>query len=65
MNGAKEKPVGSPCVSVCALDSGDVCTGCYRTMKEIGDWSVMDNAQKREVIVLADQRCRQLYGDLG
>lgn len=63
MSAAKEKPVASPCVSVCALDHEDVCSGCYRTMKEIGDWSDMDNAQKREVIVLANQRCRDRYGD--
>jgi uncharacterized protein len=65
MSGAKEKPVSSPCVSVCALDDEDVCTGCYRTLKEIGDWSEMDNSRKREVIVLANQRCRSRYGDLG
>ncbi|WP_269619397.1 DUF1289 domain-containing protein [Zhongshania sp. BJYM1] len=65
MSGAKEKPVSSPCVSVCALDDEDVCTGCYRTLKEIGEWSEMDNSRKREVIVLANQRCRSRYGDLG
>ena len=64
MSGAKEKPVSSPCVSVCALDDEDVCTGCYRTLKEIGEWSEMDNSRKREVIVLANQRCRSRYGDL-
>lgn len=65
MNGVKEKPVSSPCVSVCALDDEDVCTGCYRTLEEIGDWSEMDNSRKREVIALASQRCRSRYGDLG
>lgn len=61
----KEKPVASPCVSVCALDDQDICTGCYRSLQEIGDWSEMNNERKREVIVLANQRCRSRYGDLG
>lgn len=61
----KEKPVASPCVSVCALDDQDICTGCYRSLQEIGDWSEMNNERRREVIVLANQRCRSRYGDLG
>ncbi|CAA0090184.1 Uncharacterised protein [Zhongshania aliphaticivorans] len=65
MNKVNDKPVASPCVSVCALDEDDVCTGCYRTVNEIGDWSEMDNARKREVIILANQRCRSRYGDFG
>ncbi|WP_366943097.1 DUF1289 domain-containing protein [Zhongshania sp.] len=58
----KEKPVASPCVSVCALDEEDICMGCYRSLREIGDWSELNNAAKREVIVLANQRCRARYG---
>ncbi|MEX1667639.1 DUF1289 domain-containing protein [Zhongshania guokunii] len=58
----KEKPVASPCVSVCALDEEDICMGCYRSLREIGDWSELNNAAKREVIVLASQRCRARYG---
>lgn len=65
MSEAKEKPVASPCVSVCALDDEDICTGCYRSLNEIGNWSGMDNARKREVIILANQRCRSRYGDFG
>lgn len=61
----KEKPVASPCVSVCALDDQDICTGCYRSLQEIGGWSEMNNERKREVIILANQRCRSRYGDLG
>ena len=30
-----EKPVKSPCVSLCALDIDDVCMGCQRTGQEI------------------------------
>ncbi len=30
-----ERPVASPCVSICALDEQDICTGCQRTAAEI------------------------------
>ena len=50
--------VKSPCISVCVLDEDDVCTGCYRTAKEITFWSRMSNEEKREVLAHADKRSR-------
>ena len=44
-----ERPVASPCVSICALDDDDICTGCQRTVDEITRWSRMDNAERRVV----------------
>ena len=35
-----ERPVKSPCVSVCALDEQDICIGCQRTAAEITLWAV-------------------------
>ncbi|NNM61788.1 MAG: DUF1289 domain-containing protein, partial [Steroidobacteraceae bacterium] len=29
----------SPCISICALDEHGYCRGCYRTLKEIANWS--------------------------
>ncbi len=45
----------SPCRRVCSLNSDDICIGCYRTSKEIGDWQVMDDRQ-REIII---RRCKE------
>lgn len=53
-----EKPVRSPCVSICALDDDDLCTGCQRTVQEITDWSRMSNDQRREVLVLCHERAK-------
>lgn len=50
------KPVKSPCISVCALDEGDVCTGCQRTAVEITQWGRMSDEQRRDVLRLAHQR---------
>ena len=51
-----ERPVGSPCVSICALDDDDICTGCQRTVDEITRWSRMDNAERRAVLGLCHER---------
>ena len=42
--------VPSPCISVCVLDPASRrCLGCYRTVEEIANWSVMDDEAKRAV----------------
>lgn len=40
----------SPCVSVCRMDTRSrLCAGCYRTLDEIAQWSVMTELSKAEV----------------
>ncbi|RMR15227.1 DUF1289 domain-containing protein [Pseudomonas syringae group genomosp. 3] len=53
-----EKPVRSPCVSICALDEQDICTGCQRTVSEITQWSRMSNNERRAVLGLCDERAK-------
>ncbi|GFM52348.1 DUF1289 domain-containing protein [Pseudomonas capsici] len=53
-----EKPVRSPCVSICSLDEDDICTGCQRTVSEITGWSRMSNEERRAVLVLCDERAK-------
>ncbi|MFT7490925.1 MAG: putative Fe-S protein YdhL (DUF1289 family) [Pseudohongiellaceae bacterium] len=48
--------VASPCMSICALDSADVCKGCYRTASEITQWGSLSSVQKREIILKAFER---------
>lgn len=52
--------VESPCIKVCTLDaSGQVCTGCFRNLDEIGFWSEMSNAERTEVLGrIAERRAR-------
>lgn len=58
---APEKPVRSPCVSICALDDDDLCIGCERSGQEISRWGRMDDAERREVLV----RCAERAGRRG
>ena len=50
-------PVPSPCNSVCAIDPvTGYCAGCFRTLDEIAEWSLLDDADKRAVWVALAQR---------
>lgn len=43
--------IPSPCLSVCYLDrEKDHCVGCFRTRKEIGEWSSADDVRRAEII---------------
>ncbi|MDD3444178.1 MAG: DUF1289 domain-containing protein [Zavarzinia sp.] len=47
----------SPCIRVCQLDPiSRLCTGCLRTVEEIGAWSFMDADEKRAVLARLKER---------
>jgi len=46
----------SPCISVCVLDTADICQGCFRSAVEITDWLMASTAQKHEILKRAQQR---------
>ena len=53
--------VKSPCISVCAVDERDICMGCFRSVREITDWSEYSEDEKREVVVAANARMKARY----
>ena len=53
-----ERPVKSPCVSICALDDDDICTGCQRSANEITQWGRMSNDERRQVLLRCAERAR-------
>ncbi|MEN7342300.1 MAG: DUF1289 domain-containing protein [Pseudomonadota bacterium] len=54
----------SPCISVCTLDEDNVCMGCFRTLDEIIDWTMLDDAEKQAVLDNVATRAagREQYG---
>lgn len=54
----RERPVRSPCVSICALDEQDLCLGCQRTADEISRWGRMGNDERRQVLAQLAERAR-------
>ena len=46
--------LASPCIGVCRLDPAQrFCTGCGRTLREIGDWPEASEARQREILAAA------------
>ena len=54
----KGSAVKSPCISVCVLNNEDICTGCYRSVREITFWSRMTNDEKLRTLAAARERSR-------
>lgn len=54
-----EKPVASPCMSLCALDEDDICVGCQRSAAEITAWTRLDNHERRQVLARCIERGRE------
>ena len=57
MLGQSEPPVWtraeieSPCIRVCVVHPEErICTGCYRTIDEITEWSKMDPERRRSIM---------------
>ena len=45
-----QQTISSPCIGVCALNEEDECIACGRNVIEIGEWGVMDTAERRAVL---------------
>lgn len=46
----------SPCISKCLYNfDKNHCTGCFRTLEEIGSWWKLTETEKAEVL----QRCQE------
>lgn len=52
--------VPSPCINVCRLGELGWCEGCYRTLREIAEWTAMSDDQKRAVLAKKDERRRTM-----
>ena len=43
--------IESPCVKICIVNpQSRLCMGCFRSIDEIKDWSVMSPHQRREIM---------------
>lgn len=48
--------IESPCISICVVDENNVCSGCYRSLNEIAQWSASSDAEKQVILVAAKKR---------
>ncbi len=49
-------PVPSPCRGICRTDSKGYCVGCFRSREERFQWMSFNDAQKRNILRLCQQR---------
>ncbi len=53
--------IQSPCVKICAMDPhSKFCTGCGRTLGEIGNWLHYSEAERRTITAQLGDRLKSL-----
>jgi predicted Fe-S protein YdhL (DUF1289 family) len=49
--GTEQMPIQTPCIKVCEIHPGSgLCTGCGRTLQEIGRWGAMSDAERAAIM---------------
>lgn len=57
----KRAEIDSPCVKICVIEpKSRLCTGCLRTIDEIGAWSGMSRDARLAVMADLPQRAGQI-----
>jgi predicted Fe-S protein YdhL (DUF1289 family) len=53
----KRDEIESPCIKLCIIDPATrQCTGCHRTIDEIGGWSRMTPSERTEIMAQLPDR---------
>ena len=43
-------PIWSPCKKICVVDPDrSICVGCFRTLDELGRWTLMNDGERKAV----------------
>lgn len=51
----------SPCTKVCVIHPEErICTGCFRTIEEIGIWARLTNEERRAIMAELPARAPRL-----
>lgn len=57
----KRDEVQSPCINICVVHPAErICTGCLRSIEEIGAWGRMTNAERAELLEELPSRAGRL-----
>ncbi|WP_291727465.1 DUF1289 domain-containing protein [Leisingera sp. F5] len=57
----KRDEIQSPCIKICVVHpESRICTGCYRTIDEIRDWSKMTNEDRAGIMNDLPERASKL-----
>ena len=57
----KRDEIESPCIKICVIHpESRLCTGCLRSIDEIGAWSRMTPEARREIMAALPDRAGQI-----
>lgn len=57
----KRDEIQSPCIKICVVHpQARICTGCYRSIDEIRDWSGMSNEERAKIMDALPDRASKL-----
>ncbi len=57
----KRDELESPCIKICVVHpQARICTGCLRSIEEIGRWSRMSSDERRDVMAELPSRAGNL-----
>jgi predicted Fe-S protein YdhL (DUF1289 family) len=45
-----QKPILTPCIGICTLDSRGLCDGCRRSGEEIARWMYMSDIERAHLM---------------
>ena len=53
--------IDSPCIQICVIHPTErICTGCYRSIDEIGAWSRFSDEERAEIMQELPERAPRL-----
>jgi predicted Fe-S protein YdhL (DUF1289 family) len=53
--------IATPCQRICAVDGmSGLCVGCGRTLKEIGGWTRLNDAEREAIMRVLPARLAQV-----
>lgn len=53
--------IQSPCIKICVIHPTErLCTGCFRSLEEIGQWSQLTDQDRNRIMDELPSRCARL-----
>ena len=57
----RRNEIDSPCIQICVIHPTErICTGCYRSIDEIGAWSRFTDEERAEIMQELPERAPRL-----
>jgi len=61
MTDDKIEEIISPCIGVCQYNNEEVCSGCFRTVEEISQWTTISGEEREKIMGELDARMEELF----